>query len=200
MSSKLPLILLFILFRITSQNNSTITESDLNKAISCYHITSKKFDLDLQKIDQKTYSSILLSCFTLISEDEAKNILFAIQQEENYLTSDDIERLTDITILEKINRTILIQESEKLENALNEFHNMGNDKNLDINPAEEYKKLYPWKKHKLTRLMIEITKILKYLNKIGKFVIFLLCIFFFTLIIKNFGIKRYVNQKNLKRK
>ena len=200
MSLELPLILLFSLFKISSQNNTTLSESDLNKAISCYHITSIKFNFAFQKIDQKTYSSTLLSCFTLISEEEAKNILLAIQQEDNYLTSDDINRLTDITIFQKINRTLLFQESKKLENALNEFYNMGNKKNISINIKEKYKELYPWKTNKLTRLMIGITQILKYLNKIGKFVIFVLLIFFFTLIIKNFGKKRYVNKKYFKSK
>ena len=200
MSSKLPLIFLFFFFKLSSQNNSSIPESDLNKAISCYHITSQKFSLDLQKIVQKTYSSTLLSCFTLISEEEAKNILLSIQHEESYLTPDDINRLTDITLLIKINRTILVQESKKLENALNEFNNMGNNKNIKINIDEKYKEFYPWKKSKLTRLMIGLTQLLKYLNKFGKFIIFVLGIFFFTLIIKNIGLKRYVNKKNSKRK
>ena len=171
MSSKLPLILLFFLFNLSSQNNISISESDLNKAISCYHITSQKFSLDFQKIDKKTYSSTLLSCFTLISEEEAKKILLSIQQEENYLTPDDINRLTDVTIFKKINRTILVQESKKLENALNEFNNMGNNKNININIDEKYKEFYPWKKSKLTRLMIGLTQLLKYLNKLSKIIV-----------------------------
>jgi hypothetical protein len=77
---------------------------------------------------------------------------------------------------------------------------MGNNKNIKINIYEKYKEFYPWKKSKLTRLMIGLTQLLKYLNKFGKFIIFVLGIFFFTLIIKNIGLKRYVNKKNSKRK
>ena len=188
---------------MTFQNKKTILESDLNKAISCYHIISKKYEFDFQQIDQKTYSSTLLSCFTLITEEEAKDILLAIQHEENYLTIDDINRLTDVNNIKKLNRTDILQESEKLEKALNEFQNYGNNnkyKNNIINKEEEFKKVNTWKDYKLTKLMLGTTKILKYMNKIGKFIIVILCIFFFSLIIKNLGYKGNINRKNSKRK
>ena len=200
MSLKLPFFLISFLIRISLQNNHTILESDLNKAITCNYIISKKYDLTHEKLNQKLYSSSILSCFILISEKEAKNFLLSIQNGDNSLKSFDIERLIDINIINTLEKSKILEESQKLEIALNEFNNIGNkNKNKEIKVDEEYGKVHKWKDYKLTKFILVTTKILKFMNSIGKYIVIGVCIFFLVFLLKMIDQKTYVNRKKFKR-
>ena len=202
MSLKKSFAFIFLLIQITSKNNITILESDLNKAISCQYIITRKYNFSNQKIDQKLYSSSLLSCFITISEKEAKNILNAIQHNNNYLTTEYIERLINVDDYNSFDKGKLTQESKKLELALKEFNNIGNkviNENIkEIKSDEKYSKSHPWKEYKLTKFMIATTKILKFLNKIGKFIVIIACIYLFIFLMKMIGTNSYNNTKKIK--
>ena len=203
MSSKISLILIFFILPLSYHKNKTISEVDLNKAISCIHIVTSKFNNEQQNIDQKIYSSTILSCFTLISEFDSKNVLLSIEQEKNYLSDDEIERLTDINHLKKINETILLQESKKLENAIKEFNIIGKNKKINkekINKNDDFRKIESWKERKIAKFMLFMITLLRMINKFGALTIAIICIHMIFWIIKHsLNIKR-INRKKIKMK
>ena len=102
MYSKLSIsifLILYIIKVISSQSGSKVPEIDLNKAVSCLHVLSKKFEYE---IDQKVYSSTMLACFTSITEDDAKEILVAVQQDMVFLSPEEIDKLCDVNNLSYI--------------------------------------------------------------------------------------------------
>ena len=203
MSSKISLILIFFILPLSYHKNKTISEIDLNKAISCLHIVSSKFNNDHENIDQNIYSSTILSCFTLISEIDSKNVLLSIELEKNYLSDDEIERLTDTNHLKKINETILLQESKKLENAIKEFNKIGNKKNTNkekINNNGDYRKIKSWKERKIVKFMIFMIHLLRMINKFGRFIIAMICIYIIFWIIKHRSNIKGINRKKIKMK
>ena len=203
MSSKISLILIFFILPLSYHKNKTISEIDLNKAISCLHIVSSKFNNDHENIDQNIYSSTILSCFTLISEIDSKNVLLSIELEKNYLSDDEIERLTDTNHLKKINETILLQESKKLENAIKEFNKIGNKKNTNkekINNNGDYSKIKSWKERKIVKFMIFMIHLLRMINKFGRFIIAMICIYIIFWIIKHRSNIKGINRKKIKMK
>ena len=203
MSSKFSLILILFILPISLHKDKEISGVDLNKAISCLHIVSLKFNYEHDNINQKIYSSKILSCFTLISEIDSKNVLLSIEQEKNYLSDDDIERLTDINNLKKLNKSKLILESKKLENAIKEFNKIGSEKKTDkenINKDDDYKKINSWKERKLAKFMIFMTTLLRLMNKFGRFIISIMCIYITIWLTKNCSNTKVVNCKNMKKK
>ena len=113
-------LIIYVIKSITTQKGKEIkvSDADLNKAISCLHVLSGKFD---HIIDQKDYSSTMLACFTSITEVDAKEILVAVQQGMNFLSEEEIENLCDVNKLKNMDREILSFESKKLQNALIKF-------------------------------------------------------------------------------
>ena len=205
MSINQSLIIIFCLIKITLQKNTEVSEIDLNKAISCLHITSNKFDNENKNIDQKIFSSSILSCFTLISEDESKNTLLSVQQDMCLLSPEDIERLTDIKNLNNYNKTILVQQSKKLENALKTFNDIGNNKNNNI--IREYKinkdkknKNSIWKIIKSKKVVTIVVKLLRYLNKLGYIIVVIVWFYFLYFIYKRIKTKKQKIKIRFKKK
>ena len=162
MYSKLSIsifLILYIIKVISSQSGSKVPEIDLNKAVSCLHVLSKKFEYE---IDQKVYSSTMLACFTSITEDDAKEILVAVQQDMVFLSPEEINKLCDVNNLKKIDQKTLSIESRKLQNALREFdkmrekkkdENYGKKYDDNYNDNEDYKKAHPSQGNKLGKFM-----------------------------------------------
>ena len=203
MYSKLSIsifLILYIIKVISSQSGSKVPEIDLNKAVSCLHVLSKKFEYE---IDQKVYSSTMLACFTSITEDDAKEILVAVQQDMVFLSSEEIDKLCDVNNLKKIDQKTLSIESRKLQNALREFDKM-RDKKKDenygkkyddnYNDNEDYKKAHPSQGNKLGKFMKGITNVLKFINNSGKIIIGIMCLYFLYFLFKNCGKDNYVHK------
>ena len=189
MFSQLP-ILIFIITNIIQIIKSEVTDTDLNKAVSCLHVLSKKFDYE---IDQKVYSSTMLACFTSLSEVDAKEILVAVQQEMAFLSPEEIDKLCDVNNLKNIDQKILAIESKKLQNALREFDKMREKKNENYgqkyddsyNENEDYKRAHPSQGNKLGKFMKEITNLLKLVNNFGKIIIGIMALYFLHFLGKN---------------
>ncbi len=187
MYSKLSIsifLIFYIIKVISSQSGSKVPEIDLNKAVSCLHVLSKKFEYE---IDQKVYSSTMLACFTSITEDDAKEILVAVQQDMVFLSSEEIDKLCDVNNLKKIDQKTLSIESRKLQNALREFDKMRDSqrKNEKYTPRddydnenEDYKKAHPSRGNKLGKFMKGMTNLLKLFNNFGKIMIGIIVIYF----------------------
>ena len=177
---------------ISPQRDSNVPDIDLNKAVSCLHVLSKKFNYE---IDQKVYSSTMLACFTTITEDDAKEILVAVQQEMIFLSPEEIDNLCDVNNLKKVEQKKLAIESRKLQNALREFDRMREKKDENYgqkyddryNENEEYKKAHPSQGNKLGKFMKGITNVLKFVNNSGKVIIVIICLYFLYFILKNCG-------------
>ena len=155
---------------LNTQNNDKVSDVDLNKAVSCLHVLSKKFDYE---IDQKVYSSTMLACFTSLTELDAKEILVAVQQEMIFLSPEEIDKLCDVNNLKNIDQKTLAIESKKLQNALREFDKIrenqrkkdGKTPKDDIdNENEDYKRAHPSQGNKLGKFMKGMTNILKLIN------------------------------------
>ena len=170
------LIITLIIKENKNQKQEKVPDSDLNKAVSCLHVLSKKFDYE---IDQKVYSSTMLACFTSISDIDAKEILVASQQGMKFLSPEEIDKLCDTNNLKNIDPKILSIESRKLQNALSEFDKIRDyqrkkDKYAPSyydNENEEYKKAHPSTGNKLGKFMKKMTNILKLFNNFGKIII-----------------------------
>ena len=185
-------LFLYIIKIISSQRDSNVADVDLNKAVSCLHVLSKKFDYE---IDQKVYSSTMLACFTAITEDDAKEILVAVQQDMIFLSPEEIDNLCNVNNLKKVDQKKLAIESRKLQNALREFdrirekkdENYGQKYDDNYNENEEYKKAHPSQGNKLGKFMKGITSILKFVNNSGKVIIAIMCLYFLYFLLKNCG-------------
>ena len=57
----------------------------------------------------------MLACFTTITEDDAKEILVAVQQDMIFLSPEEIDNLCDVNNLKKVDQTLYV---ETLENGL----------------------------------------------------------------------------------
>ena len=177
---------------ISSQRDSSVSDIDLNKAVSCLHVLSKKFNYE---IDQKVYSSTMLACFTTITEDDAKEILVTVQQDMIFLSPEEIDNLCNVNNLKKVDQKKLAIESRKLQNALREFDRMREKKDENYgqkyddhyNENEEYKKAHPSQGNKLGKFMKGITNVLKFVNNSGKVIIVIICLYFLYFIVKNCG-------------
>ena len=186
MSVKNNIIKIFLIAIIIKSfnchNDEKVSDTDLNKAVSCLHVLSKKFDYE---IDRKVYSSTMLACFTSITELDAKEILVAVQQEMKFLSQEEIDKLCDVNNLKKLDKQTIYIESKKLQNALKEFDNMRekqrkNEKYApnDIdNENEEYKKAHPSRGNKLGRFMKGMTNLLKLFNNFGKIIIVIIALY-----------------------
>ena len=189
MFSQLP-ILIFIITNIIQIIKSEVTDTDLNKAVSCLHVLSKKFDYE---IDQKVYSSTMLACFTSLSEVDAKEILVAVQQEMAFLSPEEIDKLCDVNNLKNIDQKILAIESKKLQNALREFDKMREKKNENYgqkyddsyNENEDYKRAHPSQGNKLGKFMKGMTNILKLINNFGKIIIGVIALYLIYFFLNN---------------
>ena len=187
MFSQLPIFLITIIINIIK---SEVSDIDLNKAVSCLHVLSKKFDYE---IDQKVYSSTMLACFTSLSEVDAKEILVQVQQEMPFLSPEEIDKLCDVNNLKYIDQKKLAIESKKLQNALREFDKMREKKNENYgqkyddsyNENDDYKKAHPSQGNKLGKFMKEITNLLKLVNNFGKIIIGIMVLYFLYFLIKN---------------
>ena len=174
-----------------TQNDEPVSDIDLNKAVSCLHVLSKKFDYE---IDRNVYSSTMLACFTSITELDAKEILVAVQQEMKFLSPEEIDNLCDVNNLKKIDQKTLSIESKKLQNALREFDNLRenqrkNDKKTPKddydNDNESYKKAHPSRGNKLGKFMKGMTNLLKLFNNFGKIIIGIICLYFLFFLLRN---------------
>ena len=191
MSSKKFILKILIITLIIKENKNQkqekVPDSDLNKAVSCLHVLSKKFDYE---IDQKVYSSTMLACFTSISDIDAKEILVASQQGMKFLSPEEIDKLCDTNNLKNIDPKILSIESRKLQNALSEFDKIRDyqrkkDKYAPSyydNENEEYKKAHPSTGNKLGKFMKKMTNILKLFNNFGKIIIGIITIYLIYLV------------------
>ena len=177
-------LLILIINYVQSQREEKVSDVDLNKAVSCLHVLSKKFDYE---IDQKVYSSTMLACFTSLTELDAKEILVAVQQEMKFLSPEEIDKLCDVNNLKNIDKETLTIESRKLQNALREFDKMRDSqrKNEKYTPRddydnenEEYKKAHPSRGNKLGKFMKGMTNLLKLFNNFGKIMIGIIVIYF----------------------
>ena len=176
---------------LNTQNNDKVSDVDLNKAVSCLHVLSKKFDYE---IDQKVYSSTMLACFTSITELDAKEILVAVQQEMIFLSPEEIDKLCDVNNLKNIDQKTLAIESKKLQNALREFDKIrenqrkkdGKTPKDDIdNENEDYKRAHPSQGNKLGKFMKGMTNILKLINNFGKIIIGVIALYLIYFFLNN---------------
>ena len=174
-----------------AQNDDKVSDVDLNKAVSCLHVLSKKFDYE---IDQKVYSSTMLACFTSITELDAKEILVAVQQEMIFLSPEEIDKLCDVNNLKNIDQKTLAIESKKLQNALREFDKIrenqrkkdGKTPKDDIdNENEDYKRAHPSQGNKLGKFMKGMTNILKLINNFGKIIIGVIALYLIYFFLNN---------------
>ena len=185
-------LFIYIIKVISSQRDSSVTDIDLNKAVSCLHVLSKKFNYE---IDQKVYSSTMLACFTTITEDDAKEILVAVQQDMIFLSPEEIDNLCNVNNLKKVDKNKLAIESRKLQKALREFdrmrekkdENYGQKYDDNYNENEEYKKAHPSQGNKLGKFMKGLTNVLKFVNNSGKVIIVIICLYFLYFLLKNCG-------------
>ena len=204
MSLKKFILKIFIITLIIKENKGQkeekATDLDLNKAVSCLHVLSKKFDYE---IDQKLYSSTILSCFISISEVDAKEILVASQQGMKFLSPEEIDKLCDTNNLKNIDPKTLSIESRKLQNALNEFdkireHQHKKEKYAPSyydNENEEYKKAHPSRGNKLGKFMKKMTNLLKLFNDFGKIFIAIMVIYLVYFFWKNCNDKNHYAHK-----
>ena len=204
MSSIKNIIIIFlitlILNYVQSQKEEKVSDVDLNKAVSCLHVLSKKFDYE---IDQKVYSSTMLACFTSLTELDAKEILVAVQQEMKFLSPEEIDKLCDTNNLKNIDPKILSIESRKLQNALSEFDKIRDyqrkkDKYAPSyydNENEEYKKAHPSTGNKLGKFMKKMTNLLKLFNDFGKIFIAIMVIYLVYFFWKNCNDKNHYVHK-----
>ena len=194
------LIITFIIKENKNQKQEKVPDSDLNKAVSCLHVLSKKFDYE---IDQKVYSSTMLACFTSISDIDAKEILVASQQGMKFLSPEEIDKLCDTNNLKNIDPKILSIESRKLQNALSEFDKIRDyqrkkDKYAPSyydNENEEYKKAHPSTGNKLGKFMKKMTNLLKLFNNFGKIIIAIITIYLIYFFWKNCNDKNHYVHK-----
>jgi len=185
-------LFIYIIKVISSQRDSSVADIDLNKAVSCLHVLSKKFNYE---IDQKVYSSTMLACFTTITEDDAKEILVAVQQDMIFLSPEEIDNLCNVNNLKKVDKNKLAIESRKLQKALREFdrmrekkdENYGQKYDDNYNENEEYKKAHPSQGNKLGKFMKGLTNVLKFVNNSGKVIIVIICLYFLYFLLKNCG-------------
>ena len=192
MSPKMFIFLILLIIFSFTINSSKVPESDLNKAVSCLHVLSKKFK---EEIDQKTYSSNMLACFSTITDIDAKEVLVAAQQEMNFLSPEEINKLTDVENIKKIEKSKINEISQRLQNALKEFDDIRNNykkedksktkNNHDYNEDEDYKRAHPSHGNKLGKFMKGMTSVLKLFNNFGKIIIVVMIIYFVAFIIKN---------------
>ena len=204
MSSKKFILKILIITLIIKENKNQkqekVPDSDLNKAVSCLHVLSKKFDYE---IDQKVYSSTMLACFTSISDIDAKEILVASQQGMKFLSPEEIDKLCDTNNLKNIDPKILSIESRKLQNALSEFDKIRDyqrkkDKYAPSyydNENEEYKKAHPSTGNKLGKFMKKMTNLLKLFNNFGKIIIAIITIYLIYFFWKNCNDKNHYVHK-----
>ena len=188
MFSKLYLItsflLLFNFVELNDDKDSKVPESDLNKAVSCLHVLSKKFDYE---IEPNVYSSTMLACFTQITELDAKEILVAVQQEMKILSPEEIDNLCDVNKLKNMDQNLLKIESNKLKKALTEFDKMREHHSKKDNKApkdeidnenDEYKKAHPSRGNTLGKFMKKMTNTLDLFNNFGKIIIGIRILYF----------------------
>lgn len=202
MSPKIFILFILIIIFSFALNKTKVPESDLNKAVSCLHVLSKKFK---EQIDQKTYSSNMLSCFAAITDIDSKEILVAVQQGMNFLSPEEINKLTDVESIKKLDKNKINELSKRLENALREFDEIrnnykqedkGKSKSNDYNEDDDYKKAHPSHGNKLGKFMKGMTNILKVINNFGKIIIAVIVIYFVSFIIKSRRSKNeYYNYK-----
>ena len=193
-------LLILIINYVQSQREEKVSDVDLNKAVSCLHVLSKKFDYE---IDQKVYSSTMLACFTSLTELDAKEILVAVQQEMKFLSPEEIDKLCDVNNLKNIDKETLTIESRKLQNALSEFDKIRDyqrkkDKYAPSyydNENEEYKKAHPSTGNKLGKFMKKMTNILKLFNNFGKIIIAIITIYLIYFFWKNCNDKNHYVHK-----
>ena len=133
-------LLILIINYVQSQREEKVSDVDLNKAVSCLHVLSKKFDYE---IDQKVYSSTMLACFTSLTELDAKEILVAVQQEMKFLSPEEIDKLCDVNNLKNIDKETLTIE-DLSDNSQKDILNTNCNKNekekegiLDIKEKDE---------------------------------------------------------------
>ena len=185
-------LFIYIIKVISSQRDSSVADIDLNKAVSCLHVLSKKFNYE---IDQKVYSSTMLACFITITEDDVKEILVAVQQDMIFLSPEEIDNLCNVNNLKKVDKNKLAIESRKLQKALREFdrmrekkdENYGQKYDDNYNENEEYKKAHPSQGNKLGKFMKGLTNVLKFVNNSGKVIIVIICLYFLYFLLKNCG-------------
>ena len=195
-------LIIYVIKSITTQKEKEIkvSDADLNKAISCLHVLSGKFD---HIIDQKDYSSTMLACFTSITEVDAKEILVAVQQGMNFLSEEEIENLCDVNKLKNMDREKLSFESKKLQNALIKFDKLRakdrekkNSKTRDdsYNEDDDYKNSHPSQGNKFGKFMKKMKNLLKLINNFGKIIIGIICLYFIYFLWKNKKQNNYVHK------
>ena len=147
----------------------------------------------------------MLSCFAAITDIDSKEILVAVQQGMNFLSPEEINKLTDVESIKKLDKNKINELSKRLENALREFDEIrnnykqedkGKSKSNDYNEDDDYKKAHPSHGNKLGKFMKGMTNILKVINNFGKIIIAVIVIYFVSFIIKSKRSKNeYYNYK-----
>ena len=97
----------------------------------------------------------------------------------------------------------MLQESKKLENAIKEFNKIGNKTNTNkekINNNGDYRKIKSWKERKIVKFMIFMIHLLRIINKFGRFIIAMICIYIIFWIIKHRSNIKRINRKKIKMK
>ena len=149
----------------------------------------------------------LLKCFITITDEEAKEVVVAIEQGIDPLEQEEIDKLTDISTLSVIPQKDLEAYSNKLRNTIKAFRNLQekynsgkNDDSKDYNQDdEEYRKAHPSRGNALGSFMKKLTGLLKAINNMGNFIIAIIFIYFGYILLKNWR-RNNRNKKNSKEK
>ena len=190
---KTNIILIFFSVLILNFFKSIFCKSsneDISEAMSCMTLLVQKLKGD--QLDPKTYSSKLLKCFITITEDEAKEILVAIEQGMKSIEPEEIERLTDTSTLQDIPKDELSNNSLRLEEAIKEFRKLqekyasrNSGKSTSDDDDEDYRKAHPSRGNSLGSFMKKFTKFLKIANSMGSIIIVIIFLYFFSILFKN---------------
>ena len=191
--SKTNIISIFFSILILNFFKSIFCKSsseDISKAMSCMTLLVQKLKGD--QLDPKIYSSKLLKCFITITEDEAKEILVAIEQGMKSIEPEEIERLTDASTLKDIPKDELSNNSLRLEEAIKEFRKLqeryasqSSGKTTTDEDDEDFRKAHPSRGNSLGSFMKKLTSLLKIANNMGSIIIIIIFLYFFSILFKN---------------
>ncbi len=161
-------ILLFFLFisNLILSVKGELDEDTYLKALSCVSVITERHKLGIQENEEPSiYSPTMLSCFIKISPDKAQEILTNLQDGSISLEPEEILELTDTQALGQYSEEELSIKSKLLENAINEFQKMEEDKdkfslNNLLQKATEDKKdnnnkdFFGWINHLIEKVFI----------------------------------------------
>ena len=156
---------------------------------------------------QQDIQKYLLKCFITITDEEAKEVVVAIERGIEPLEQAEIDKLTDISTLSDIPQKDFEEYTNQLRNAIKTFKNLQdkynsgkNDDSKDYNQDdEEYRKAHPSRGNSLGSFMKKLTGLLKAINSMGNFVIAIIFIYFGYILLGNCR-RNNRNKKNSKEK